>query len=169
MIPKHFVDPATASTVAEDFRSWFPQFADVHLTHVWGGAVDRAPGHLPFIGELGDAGSIHYGVGYSGNGVGPSNLTGQILARRVLSLKDELYDCALVSGPPGYLPPEPLHFVGAALVRNAIQRSEAREQAGDAPGPAGRLARRLASFSLPPRRSNCRQEPHSSTSGQQDS
>ena len=149
VIPKHFVDPGTSRIVAEDFYSWFPQFSDVKLTHTWGGAVDRAPGHLPFVGDLGEAANIHYGIGYSGNGVAPSNLIGQILARRALGVRDELHDCALVSGPPGYLPPEPLRFAGAALVRNAIQRSETREEQGQAPGPAGRLARRLASFSLP--------------------
>lgn len=149
VIPKHFVDPATASTVADDFRSWFPQLADLELTHAWGGPVDRAPGHLPFVGELGDHGNIHYGIGYSGNGVAPSNLIGQILARRALEARDELYDCPLVSGPPGYLPPEPLRFAGAALVRNVIQRGEAREEQGAVPGPAGRLARRLAGFSMP--------------------
>jgi len=149
VIPKHFVDPGTASTVADDFRSWFPQLADLELTHAWGGAVDRAPGHLPFVGSLGDHANIHYGIGYSGNGVAPSNLIGQILARRALETRDELYDCALVSGPPGYLPPEPLRFAGAALVRNVIQRSEALEERGGTPGPAGRMARRLAGFSLP--------------------
>mgnify|MGYP000879843726 CR=1 FL=1 len=149
VIPKHFVDPGTSATVAADFRAWFPQLADLRLTHTWGGAVDRAPGHLPFVGDLGPAGNVHYGIGYSGNGVGPSNLIGQILARRALGVEDGLRDCALVSGPPGYLPPEPLRFAGAAVVRNAIQRSEAREERGGTPGPVGRLARRLAGLSLP--------------------
>ncbi len=149
VIPKHFVDPGTSAIVADDFRSWFPQYRNVRLTHTWGGAVDRAPGHLPFVGELGEHLNIHYGIGYSGNGVAPSNLIGQILARRTLGIRDEISECALASGPPGYLPPEPIRFAGAAVVRNVIQRSESREELGHTPGPAGRLARRLASFSLP--------------------
>jgi len=149
VIPKHFVDPDTSAIVANGFRSWFPQYQDVKLTHAWGGAVDRAPGHLPFVGDLGKHRNIHYGIGYSGNGVAPSNLIGQILARRALGVRDEISECALVSGPPGYLPPEPFRFAGAAVVRNVIQRSENREEKGHTPGPAGRLARRLASFSLP--------------------
>ncbi|MEA2470280.1 MAG: hypothetical protein QOE38_1279, partial [Thermoleophilaceae bacterium] len=110
VVAKHFYDPATAASVADDFRSWFPQLADVRLTHAWGGAVDRAPGHLPFVGALGEHGNVHYGLGYSGNGVGPSALIGRILARRALGANDEYANCALVSGPPGYLPPEPLRF-----------------------------------------------------------
>jgi glycine/D-amino acid oxidase-like deaminating enzyme len=155
VIPKHFYDPASAAEVAEDFYSWFPQLRDVRLTHAWGGAVDRAPGHLPFVGALGDHENVHYGVGFSGKGVGPSALVGRILARRVLRIDDQLTSCALVSGPPGYLPPEPLRFAGSVLVRRAVRSAEEREQAGRPVGPIARLAKRLVSFSLPPRRRRC--------------
>jgi glycine/D-amino acid oxidase-like deaminating enzyme len=149
VVPKHFYDPATAASVADDFRRWFPQLADVRLTHAWGGAVDRAPGHLPFVGALGEHANVHYGLGYSGNGVGPSALIGRILARSALGTKDEYATCALVGGPPGYLPPEPLRFAGGALVRSAVRRAEEREEAGGDTGPVGRLAKRLVKFSLP--------------------
>ena len=152
VVAKHFYDPATVAHVAVDFRRWFPQFAGVRLTHGWGGAVDRAPGHLPFVGALGDHENVHYGLGYSGNGVGPSALVGRILARRALGTADEYATCALVGGPPGYLPPEPLRFAGGALVRSAVRRAEEREEAGRRIGPAGRLAKSLVTFSLPPLR-----------------
>jgi glycine/D-amino acid oxidase-like deaminating enzyme len=149
VVPKHFYDPVSAAEVAADFYRWFPQFSDVRLTHAWGGAVDRAPGHLPFVGALGDHENVHYGLGYSGNGVGPSSLVGRILAHRALGMDDELARCALVSGPPRYLPPEPLRFLGGLLVRGAVHRAEQREQDGQPTGAAGRLAKRLVSFSLP--------------------
>jgi glycine/D-amino acid oxidase-like deaminating enzyme len=149
VIAKHFYDPATVATVAADFRQWFPQLADVRLTHAWGGPVDRAPGHLPFVGALGDHENVHYTLGYSGNGVGPSALVGRILAGRALQVRDAYTQCALVSGPPGYLPPEPLRFVGGAIVRTAVQRAEEREERGLRLGPAGRLAKRLTTFSMP--------------------
>jgi glycine/D-amino acid oxidase-like deaminating enzyme len=152
VVAKHFYDPATAASVAADFRRWFPQLADVRLTHAWGGAVDRAPGHLPFVGALGDHANVHYALGYSGNGVGPSALIGRILARRALGASDEYATCALVGGPPGYLPPEPLRFAGGALVRSAVRRAEEREEAGGDAGPVGWLAKRLVTFSLPPLR-----------------
>jgi glycine/D-amino acid oxidase-like deaminating enzyme len=149
VVPQHFYDPATAAEVADDFYRWFPHLREVRLTHAWGGAVDRAPGHLPFVGALGDHENVHYGVGYSGNGVGPSALIGRIVAHRALGLDDELTRCALVSGPPAYLPPEPLRFVGGLLVRRGVRSAEEREQEGRPPGAAGRLAKRLVSFSLP--------------------
>ena len=152
VVPKHFYDPATAASVAADFRRWFPQLADVRLTHAWGGAVDRAPGHLPFVGALGDHENVHYALGYSGNGVGPSALIGRVLARRALGTGDGYATCALAGGPPGYLPPEPLRFAGGALVRSAVRRAEEREEMGRPIGPHGRLAKRLVTFSLPPLR-----------------
>jgi glycine/D-amino acid oxidase-like deaminating enzyme len=156
VVAKHFYDPANAASVAADFRRWFPQLHDVRITHAWGGAVDRAPGHLPFVGALGDHENVHYGLGYSGNGVGPSALIGRILARRALRTNDEYTKCGLVSGPPGYLPPEPLRFAGGALVRTVVRRAEEREEAGRRLGPAGRLAKRLVTFSLPPLRPRSR-------------
>jgi glycine/D-amino acid oxidase-like deaminating enzyme len=152
VVPKHFYDPATAASVAADFRDWFPALADLEITHAWGGAVDRSPGHLPFVGALGDHENVHYGLGYSGNGVGPSALIGRILARRALGTRDDYATCALVSGPPGYLPPEPLRFAGGALVRTAVRRAEQREQDGRRVGATGRLAKRLVTFSMPPLR-----------------
>lgn len=149
VVPKHFYDPATAHEVAADFYEWFPHLRDVGLTHAWGGAIDRAPGHLPFVGALGDHENVHYGIGYSGNGVGPSALVGRILAHRALALDDEFTTCALVSGPPGYLPPEPLRYAGGLLVRGAVHRAEAREQDGQPIGPIGRVAKRLVTFSTP--------------------
>lgn len=149
VLPKHFTDSGTVAEVARDFRRWFPDLRDVSLTHAWGGPVDRAPGHLPFVGQLGGHRNIHYGVGYSGNGVAPSALLGRILSRRALGISDEYTRCALVGGPPGTLPPEPLRFAGAIAVRDAVQRSEASEELGHPVGPAGRAAKRLANFSLP--------------------
>jgi glycine/D-amino acid oxidase-like deaminating enzyme len=149
VVPKHFVDQDTADVVAAGFRKWFPDLRDVRLTHAWGGPVDRAPGHLPFVGSLGDHRNVHYGVGYSGNGVAPSVLIGRILARLALDVRDHYTACALVGGPPGYMPPEPLRSGGAAVVRDIVQRTEEREEAGHPPGSIGRLGKRLATFSMP--------------------
>jgi glycine/D-amino acid oxidase-like deaminating enzyme len=149
VVPKHFYDPATTASVAADFRRWFPSLADVALAQAWGGAVDRAPGHMPFAGTLGDHENVHYALGFSGNGVGPSALVGRVLGRRALGMHDSYTHCALVGGPPGYLPPEPLRFAGGALVRRAVRRTEEREEKGRASGPVGRLAKRLVAFSMP--------------------
>ncbi|HEU4656955.1 MAG TPA: FAD-dependent oxidoreductase [Capillimicrobium sp.] len=149
VLPRHTVDPRTVSVVADGFRRWFPQLADVRLTHAWGGAVDRAPGHLPFAGSLGDHGNVHYATGFSGNGVAPSALLGRVLGRLALGVRDEYTACGLVGGPPGYLPPEPLRSLGGAVVRRATERAEAAEERGRRADPVSRALRRLVFFTLP--------------------
>jgi glycine/D-amino acid oxidase-like deaminating enzyme len=146
---RHFVDPHAVQVVAEDFRRWFPSLADVTLTHAWGGPVDHAPGHLPFVGTLGDHGSVHYAAGFSGNGVAPSAFVGRILGRRVLGIRDAYTECGLVGGPPGYLPPEPLRTAGGLVVRDAVARAEAAEEAGRTPDPVTGALRRLVWFTMP--------------------
>ena len=147
--PRHLKDPSSTRAVAADFRTWFPQLRDVRLTHAWGGPVDRAPGHLPFVGTLGDHGNVHYGVGFSGNGVGPSALIARILARRVLGIDDAYTQSPLAAGIPGRLPPEPLRFLGGVAVRAAVARGEARETAGRDAGSLARVAGRLVGWSTP--------------------
>jgi hypothetical protein len=143
------IDPATVGVVERDLRRWFPQLADVPLTHAWGGAVDRAPGHLPFAGTLGDHETVHYATGFSGNGVAPSALLGRIVGRRALGIRDAYTSCALVSGPPHYLPPEPARVLGGVVVRDAVRRAEAAEERGERPGRVSAALRRMVWFTMP--------------------
>jgi glycine/D-amino acid oxidase-like deaminating enzyme len=145
----HFVDPATVDVVADGLRRWFPQLADVKLTHAWGGAVDRAPGHLPFAGTLGDHETVHYASGFSGNGVGPSAFLSRILGRRALGLQDAFTDNALTHGPPSYLPPEPARVLGGLVVREAVRRAEAAEERGETAGRVSDALRKLVWFTTP--------------------
>ncbi len=131
VVGRHFADPAAVREVEAGLRRWFPMLSDVRITHAWGGPVDHAPGHLPWVAELGDSGTVHYAAGFSGNGVAPSAFVGQILGRRALGIDDELTRCALVGDPPGLLPPEPLRTAGGFVVRDAVRRAEAREEQGE--------------------------------------
>ena len=82
---------------------------------------------------------IHYGLGYSGNGVGPSWIGGQVLASLALGRDDEWTALPLVRRPPA-LPPEPLKRIGGGLVRAAILAVEEAEDAGRRPSLAARAA-----------------------------
>jgi glycine/D-amino acid oxidase-like deaminating enzyme len=145
----HFVDPKTVKVVADGFRRWFPQLADVALTHAWGGAVDRAPEHLPFTGVLGDHENVHYATGFSGNGVGPSALLGRMVGRSALGIRDEYTANALTGGPPSYLPPEPARVVGGVVIRDAVRRAEAAEERGERAGLLSDALRKLVWFTTP--------------------
>ncbi len=116
-----------AAEVTADFRRYYPQLGQVPITHDWSGPIDRTPNSLPLLGHLGGHRHIVYGVGWSGNGVGPSVIGGRILAAMVLDRRDEWGEHPLIGRSAGKFPPEPIRFVGAHLVREAVVRKERKE------------------------------------------
>jgi glycine/D-amino acid oxidase-like deaminating enzyme len=144
--PRFRYDRRYVAVVAEQFRRMFPTFADVPLDAAWGGPVDVSGTHLPFFGTL-PGGAVHYGLGYTGNGVGPSHLGGRILARLARGIEDDDTRLPLVDAEPRRFPPEPLTSLGARVVNAAVLRKDAAEDAGATADPVtsfvARLPRRL--------------------------
>jgi glycine/D-amino acid oxidase-like deaminating enzyme len=126
------LDPQAVARAAASLVRFFPQLAGRRLTHAWGGPIDVSPKHLPIFGSRG---RIHHGFGFTGNGVGPTYLGGEILARLALDRRDELTRLALVEPGRALMPPEPLRFAGGSLIRAALVRSDAAEDAGREPDP----------------------------------
>ena len=126
------VDPAAVRQVRADLLQLFPGLRGRRIEHAWGGPVDVSPNHLPVLGTLTGA-EIHYAYGFTGNGVGPSRLAGSILARMALDHRDELTRLAIVEPSLSRVPPEPARYVGGTLVRAALNRKEASEDAGAKP------------------------------------
>ncbi len=114
----------------EDF---FPDFADVGIAASWNGPSDRSVTGLPFFGRMGRGDNVFYGFGYSGSGVGPCHMGGQILSSLVLGLDNPWTRSPLVKGPLGHFPPEPIRYLGSLMVRNAIRRKERAEDHGHRP------------------------------------
>ena len=100
------------------------------MTHAWGGPIDVSPTHLPIFGSRG---RVHHGFGFTGNGVGPSYLGGEILARLALDRRDERTQLALVEPGRKLFPPEPLRYAGGALIRRALVAKDAAEDEGREP------------------------------------
>jgi putative aminophosphonate oxidoreductase len=120
-----------AGAVAAGMVGLYPPFRDVPVTHDWMGPIDRTQVGLPFFSRLGGREDIVYGVGYSGNGVGPSFVGGRILASLALGLDDEWSRAGLVRDPAGArFPPEPFRYLGGRVVRNAVERKEDAEDRG---------------------------------------
>jgi glycine/D-amino acid oxidase-like deaminating enzyme len=136
-------DARRARTVEASLRRYYPGLADVPVTHDWCGPIDRTPDSLPLLGRLGGREHIVYGVGWSGNGVGPSVVGGKILASLALGRDDEWSNHPLVDRPAARFPPEPIRYFGAHLVRSAVARKERAEMRGEKPS---RLSARLARF-----------------------
>ena len=98
--------------------------------------------HLPFFGTVPGA-RVHFGAGYSGLGVGPSWLGGQILASLATGRDDEWTSLPLATRRVPRLPPEPLTRIGGGLVRAAIMACEAAEEEGRRPPLPARAAAEL--------------------------
>ncbi len=127
--PSFTDDTGAARRAAFGFRWFFPTLADVRLTDAWGGPIDVSPDHLPRFGTL-PGGRIHYGFGYSGNGVGPSHLGGRILAAMALEADEPITRLAVVRPVSHAMPPEPFRYAGARVLRAAMIRREDAEEAG---------------------------------------
>ena len=131
------MDLDAVRTARDDLYRFFPQLRGRRVTHAWGGPIDVSPTHLPIFGSRG---RVHHGFGFTGNGVGPSYLGGEILARLALDRRDELTRLALVEPERKLMPPEPFRWAGGSLIRSALVRSD---RADDAGGRARSLLTRL--------------------------
>jgi len=129
-------DAATAARAEAGLRRLLPALARARVERAWGGPIDVSADHLPFFGTVPGT-HIHYGLGYSGNGVGPSWIGGQVLASLALGRDDEWTALPLVRRPAS-LPPEPLKRIGGGLVRAAILAVEEAEDAGRRPSLVAR-------------------------------
>ena len=127
--PRFSYDERFVRQVAEHLWRMFPAFAGVPLDSAWGGPVDVSGSHVPFFGTL-PGGNVHFGVGYTGNGVGPSHLGGSILASLALKADDEFARVPLVDLRPRRFPPEPLRSPGVLIANRAIVRKDEAEDAG---------------------------------------
>jgi glycine/D-amino acid oxidase-like deaminating enzyme len=122
-------DARFVAEVARQFRAMFPSFAAVPLEAAWGGPIDVSGAHLPFVRRL-PPGNVLCAAGYTGNGVGPSQLVGAILARLALGVDDELARLPIVEFEPKRFPPEPVRSLGALVANEAILRKDAAEDSG---------------------------------------
>jgi glycine/D-amino acid oxidase-like deaminating enzyme len=132
------LDDRTAARAERGLRRLLPGLAKARIERAWGGPIDVSADHLPFFGTVPGM-RIHYGLGYSGHGVGPTWLGGQILASLAAGLDDEWTALPLARRKPPTLPPEPLKRLGGGLVRAAIIAREEAEEEGRRPSIPARL------------------------------
>ncbi len=139
--PRLEVDSAVARTTRDDLLRFFPALRGRRIVHAWGGPIDVSPTHLPIFGSRG---RVHHGFGFTGNGVGPAYLGGEILARLALDRRDELTRLAIVDPDRKLMPPEPFRWAGGTVIRQALIRRDAADDAGRRAGPAEPVRRRPA-------------------------
>jgi len=127
------LDRAVIEATAAHLYDYFPALRGRRLTHAWGGPIDASPTHLPTVTSLpGDR--AFAAAGYTGNGVGPSNMVARTLASLALDRRDDASRLAFVDGASPRVPPEPFHWIGGEAIRLGILAKEEAEMAGRAPG-----------------------------------
>ena len=132
-------DVAAQARAHAGLRSLLPALAEAAIEARWSGPIDVSADRLPRFGTVPGT-RIHYGAGYSGNGVGPSWLGGQILASLALGTHDEWSTLPLVDRQTRRLPPEPFRYIGGRLVRWGTLSAEEAIGAGRRPSAAARAA-----------------------------
>ncbi len=136
------LDAEVVSQAAAHLWEYFPGLAGTALTHAWGGPIDASPTHLPMVVPL--RGSRAFAAaGYTGNGVGPSNMVGRALASLALDRRDAHAGLAFVDPSPPRVPPEPFHWLGGEAIRQGILRKEEAELADRSPDPISSLLARV--------------------------
>ncbi len=134
------LDRKVIASARKSLARFFPQTRGREVTHAWGGPIDVSPTHLPIFGSRG---RVHHGFGFTGNGVGPTYLGGEILARLALDRRDVRTRLAIVEPGRKLFPPEPFRYVGGALIRRALIAKDAAEDEGRVPNAATRLVASL--------------------------
>ncbi len=151
---RYAYDERMIRTAAEDLWRMFPSFREVPIEAGWGGPINVSGFNMPFFGSYGATGNVHYGLGYTGNGVGPSHLGGKILASLATHSGDGLTRLAVVTSEPRRFPPEPIRSPGMFIANRAIRRKDDVEDSGRKAGrittEVARLPRRLG-YHLGPR------------------
>jgi len=143
--PRFGYDERSIRIAIDDLHRMFPSFREVPIDAAWGGPIDVHGSHHPSFGSV--EANVHYGHGYTGNGVGPAYLGGKILAHRALARADDVLRLPLVDLEPKRFPPEPIKSPGALVANQAILRKDQAEDAGEEANPlidfVARLPRRL--------------------------
>jgi glycine/D-amino acid oxidase-like deaminating enzyme len=143
-----------ATRVAEDLVRLFPAFEGVPIAAAWGGPINVSGFTMPFFGSTGRHRNVHYGLGYTGNGVAPSHLGGKILAALTSRADDGFTRLGVVTRDPKRFPPEPIRSPGMLVANAAIRRKDDLEESGRRVDPLTMFVAKL------PRRMGFRLGPH---------
>jgi glycine/D-amino acid oxidase-like deaminating enzyme len=128
------VDPDVMPAIRRHLLDYFPDLSGRRITHAWGGPIDASPTHLPAVTSL-PRSRAWVAAGYTGNGVGPSNMVGLTLASLALDRRDDPTRLAFVDADLPRLPPEPFHWIGGESIRLGIEKKEEAEMEGRKPSP----------------------------------
>ena len=125
----------------------FPAFVDVPHRGRVGRADRRVRAPPAVLRHARVAGNVHYGLGYTGNGVGPAISAAGSWRTGSSGRPTRCSHLPLVDLEPKRFPPEPVRSPGVLVANTAIRRKDDAEDAGEEPNPfidfVAKLPRRL--------------------------
>lgn len=128
--------PGGGADNIRELRRLYPELAGARVEHDWTGPIDCMAEHLPVFGHLAGQPHIFFGVGFNGTGIAQTPVAGRILASLVLGRDDRWSRSGLVGlERRTALPPEPIRYLGARIVRHAIRLRNDAEIENRTAGP----------------------------------
>jgi len=121
--PQYDKDETVFARLRASFARTFPTLAGVKFTHAWGGPVGITIRFVPTFGSV-EGGRIYYGIGYSGHGVAPTYVGGEILRDLVLDRKTERTNLCFVKKQAVAFPPEPLRYLAVTASLRHLDRQD---------------------------------------------
>lgn len=125
--PDHNGSPEIYEMLRETGRRLFPALRRVGFSHAWSGALGTPRDYHPSVGHLPERHLLVMG-GYTGTGVGPSNLFGRIAADLLLGNRSELTRLPVVGWRWRSWEPEPLRWLGIRYVQRRLLSLDARSR-----------------------------------------
>ena len=119
-------DDPHLSNVEQSLRELFPMLQGYSITHKWGGLMGVPRHWRPCVSFNRETGTGYAG-GYTGEGVGASNLAGRILADLVLQKDTEITHLAWVDDFARRWETEPLRWIGARAIQWLGDRADKTE------------------------------------------
>ncbi len=105
----------------DNVREWFPMLKDVKFTHTWGGPLGWPRDYVPTV-SYDPAEGLAAAYGYTGTGVGPSNLFGRILADLITRTESDIARLPFINRRGRSWEPEPFRFIGVRYVQRGFEQ-----------------------------------------------
>jgi glycine/D-amino acid oxidase-like deaminating enzyme len=137
--PRFNHNPRWRERSLKELHRVYPSLRDVKIEYEWTGPIDCVPSHVPLFGNLEGHDNVHYAIGWNGTALAQIPVCSRIIASMILGDSDEWGRSKLINqSPVSTLPPEPVRFVGANMVRAAVVRKTAAEIRDERPGLVSR-------------------------------
>jgi glycine/D-amino acid oxidase-like deaminating enzyme len=140
--PAHDLHGPTHERLRRHLVEWFPQLADVRVSHAWGGPLGMPRDWMPNI-FLDPTTGVGGAYGYTGQGVAATNLAGRILADLIVTGDTPHRDLPFVGHRSRRWEPEPLRWLATRYLQTALARLDARAERTGRPHTGRTLAERL--------------------------